>query len=179
MWLLFVLVLVTLVYSYRFQVLKWFLYKIVGVYCYYRSWEKPLSKVRVKKYKSGYIHEYKLRHDNFDHSIKIIHNTESHELCVNDTISKLGNKTCIVHCNLSTEDNKFIMDLTDVIREFFVHFDSNTDLAPFLEYIEAHYHYKLRDSCKIVLYKNDDSFSEVSMNLQSLKNKKFKDLVMN
>lgn len=179
MWLFLTIIVIASVYYFRFQILKWCLCRLVWLYTVYYNKKDGITKVSIKKYNNCYVHEYKLVHQNFHHTVKVIHDTDSHELSIHDTISKLGHKTCIVHCNLSGESNEYIMDLTDLIREFFVHFNSNIKFAYFLDYLEEHTKRKLDDDCKIVFYKNDETFSEVSMNLQSLREKRFYELVMN
>lgn len=180
MW-LYLLSSAALVFWYRRQVFLYLANNIIHLYCYIFSVNQgKVLKQRISATRCGeyFVHEYRLYHDTFVHNIKIIHDKEKHELQFEDTISKLDRKTCIVHCNLSSSDDELLFDMTNVFREFFLHFDDDTCLSHFIDYVADQYKTNIVDDYKLTIFVNDEEFTEKSYFIKHIKTKTFKDLLL-
>lgn len=94
-----------------------------------------------------------------------------------DISNILSNRTKILHCSIVDEyDSYDVTDITDTFRKFVFYYNTtDINLDFFQKYIYKMYNNDSTNS--IVLYKNDDEFSEISIDLKQCSNTTFSQLL--
>lgn len=94
-----------------------------------------------------------------------------------DTNTILSDRTKILHCSILDEyDSYDVTDITDTFRKFVFYYNTtNINLDFFKKYICKMYDISSTNS--IVLYKNDDEFTEVSIDLEKCSDNTFSQLL--
>lgn len=125
--------------------------------------------------------------DQKEHKIKIIKNIKLIDgvgdmgpYHIQPIIESLDLRNHIVHCSLVTSDEKQMIDLTSVIREFVYHFDMDDDVSKmghFFQYVNKCY--DLDDSVEwmFVIYLNDDHLTEVKYKVKGITNNQFREVL--
>ena len=101
---------------------------------------------------------------------------------------KIPCKNILVYCSLVDEDENIILDLTNTLRNFAYHFesdDSSSKMSNFLEYLK--YYSKKEDvsldfnnleNYYLMIYMNDDEFTEYKYKLSDILEKNYRDLLV-
>lgn len=137
------------------------------------------------------VYEYEMIIDNKKHTCCLIHkdNIDKNKI-FEDYKEHKKNKTLFLHCNLSHED-EILIDITNILRDFVLHFKTNDleydNIKHFLEYLVKLENYseffdknidKFKNS-KLVIYLNDEFFTEKTYDINNLNNKTFTEIVHN
>jgi hypothetical protein len=157
------------------------------MYTIYFSEKDDFKKMEQKKLDNYHLHKYNLILDNKKHTISFMSECEvqlSNQ--VNDLKQTLKDKLCnkhyIVYCCIMDYNDNIYIDLTEVFRHFFHYFDiKSSDKVPrltaFFKYVEDIYGTLLDpNKYQLVLYMNDDDFSEYSYPIKDILDKTFGDL---
>ena len=135
------------------------------------------------------VYKYEMIIDNKKHTCCLIHkdNIDKNKIFKNYKEQK-NHKTLFLHCNLSHED-EILIDITNILRDFVLHFKSNDleydNIKHFLEYLvklEEHSEFFDKNidkfkNCKLVIYLNDEFFTEKVYDINNLNDKTFTDVV--
>lgn len=163
------------VYKYKYKVLMTIVKMCTWVY----------DKCNQTGCKLQHVNTIRINDKNFQHYNAYIKNkkyklkTISDEIVeFNDVVKVFDNRKSIVHCSLTNDKEDILVDLTCVFREFVYHFDKEDNIYDFIEYVVEYNKLDFgkmdKKTTYLVMYKNDDNFTEIKHKLEELEEKTFK-----
>lgn len=131
------------------------------------------------------FHEYRLKHNEKNYYITLvnndnqIHNIKLEKLQKNIE-KKVENKNLIVHCSLINKDEDIVLDVTEDFRKFKFYYDEQCGesyVKYFLEYLKKKYNTLDLSNLTLMIYKNDEQFTELRHNIENLYTKTFLEIL--
>lgn len=133
--------------------------------------------------------EYKIRYNQHDYYITLINEKGKalHELKLEklkqNLQNKIDNKNLIVHCSLVNEEDDIVLDVTEDFRKFKFYYDEEIgeEYTPytkyFFEYLQNKYSELDLSNLSLMIYKNDEQFTELRHNIENLYTTTFRQLL--
>lgn len=140
------------------------------------------------------FYEYKLRHNEKNYYITLINSQNDiqdkiHECKLNilkqNIEKKINNKNLIVHCSLVNKDDDIVLDVTNDFRKFKFYYDEHKQdeytlyLKYFFEYLKMKYTELDLTDLSLMIYKNDEQFTELRHSIENLYAKTFFEILNN
>lgn len=160
----------------------------ISLYSYYNRKENTIKRIKYSQLGDSYVlDEYNIIHNDKVHHVSLIANSNNilYQDLVHlkkETYNKLQNKNIIVHCSITNNNKDVIIDITDIFRRFSFYFDKkDTDvkLDALLMYIKDKCNMVDEDNHNLMIYMNDECFSEYIYSLKDIKNHTFYNILFN
>lgn len=139
---------------------------------------------------NGYnFYEYKIYHNEKNYFITLINldNEEIHNMKLEslreNLEKKIDNKNLIVHCSLINKHDDIVLDVTNDFRKFKFYYDEHKNeictprVQYFFEYLQKKYDTLDLSDLSLMIYKNDEQFTELKHNIENLYTKTFFELL--
>lgn len=147
------------------------------------------------------FYEYKIRYKEHSYYITLVNeNGNNHyqlklEKLKQNLEKKLDNKNLIVHCSLVNADDDIVLDVTEDFRKFKYYYDENKEKTEnnldiksehssytpytkyFFEYLQNKYPKLDLHDLSLMIYKNDEQFTELRHRIENLYTKTFWELL--
>lgn len=164
--------------------------RLLGAYIWWkRSWMyKALFKDYMKLLNTYVIDDvcvctYEIQHDGETRRMNVIMrkplqtNASKLERALLDSYNL---RNTIVHCSMSNDKTDALLDLTSDFRMFTYHFDKDDDVSAihyFLKYVEGLYKLEFSTDWELVVYMNDNVFTEKRFKLHDALRATFKSVL--
>lgn len=133
------------------------------------------------------FYEYKISFNNKNYYVTLINfdkEDKHHEMKLeklrNNLETKINNKNLIVHCSLVNDQDDIILDVTEDFRKFKYYYDEHENesyMKYFFEYLQQKYDNLDLSGLSLMIYKNDEQFTELKHNIENLYTKTFFDVL--